>query len=95
MRNAYLTGNTIRLTGEFFDQEEVPIDVQLVKVIIYDYKYTKLSETILNSSNKISTGNYVYDYTVATSGTKIIYEFYGELNGIPALNRGQFVTKFI
>lgn len=93
--NIYTSGSTVRLIGEFFDFDGQPTDVLFLKVVIYDYKYNKLKEFTLNDSNKIETGKYFYDFVTDTTPKRVIYEFRGELDSLPALDRRSFTTKFI
>jgi hypothetical protein len=93
----YLTGNTVTLEAQFTDVDGNPIDVQLPRVIIYDYKYNKLAEFPLTESNKVAgeLGKYFYNYVTDVKPAKVIYEVRGELNGFPVLDRKEFMTKFI
>lgn len=93
----YLTGNTVTLEAQFIDVDGNPIDVQLPKVIIYDYKYNQLAEFSLGESNKVagSLGKYFYNYVTDVKAMRVIYEIRGELNGLPILDRREFMTKFV
>lgn len=93
--SVYLTGNTVTLEAFFTDVDGNPIDIQNPKVVIYDYKYNKITEFPLSDSNRKSMGNYFYNYTTNVKPAKVIYEVYGELNGYPILDRKEFITKFI
>lgn len=93
--NTYIAGNTVKLEGEFRNFEGNLVNVQFSKVIIYDFKYNKIGEFNLGDSNKVSDGKYLYNFVTDKTPKKYIYEFYGELNGLPAIDRGMFVTKFI
>jgi hypothetical protein len=65
-KEIYLSGNTIRIQATFTDFDDTATDPDVIKLIIYDSKYTKLSEYTLTSANKVSTGVYYYDYTTPT-----------------------------
>lgn len=93
----YLTGNTVTLEAQFTDVDGNPIDVQFPKVTIYDYKYNKLEEFNLGESNKVanSLGKYFYNFTTDMKAMRVIYEIRGELNGLPILDRKEFMTKFV
>jgi hypothetical protein len=93
----YLTGNTITLEAQFTDIEDNPIEVENPKVIIYDYKYNQMKEFVLGESNKVAgeVGRYFYNYETDSKPMKLIYEIRGELNGLPILDRKEFMTKFI
>lgn len=96
MAYTYETGNTIRLKGTFKNNAGDPTDPTVINLIIYDRFYRLLSQYPLGSSNKVSTGVYFYDYTIpaGVQDQTYYYEFYGEITGIPALNRGKFLAKF-
>jgi hypothetical protein len=93
--NVYQYGNTVRLECDFFDFDNTSVDTQLVKVVIYDAKYEILSEIVLGEVNRKAVGKYFFDYTSGNTAQKYYYEWYGEIDGTPSLNRGQFATKFI
>jgi hypothetical protein len=93
----YLTGNTVTLEAQFTDYEGNPIEVQMPKVIIYDYKYNIIKEVTLMDSNKVvgQVGKYFYNYITEMKPMKLIYEIRGEVNGFPILDRKEFMTKFV
>jgi hypothetical protein len=95
MENTYLTGNTVRLTATFKDNGGQLKDPNLIKVIFYNYRFEKIEEFVLGSANKVSIGQYFFDYTTPRDEMKIYYEFYGEIAGNPAIQRNGFKTKFI
>jgi len=50
----------------------------------------------LGEGNMIEIGEYAYNYkTSSTEEERIIYEWYGEINGLPSLKRSTFRTVFI
>lgn len=85
----------MRLIGEFFDFNGEPKDPQLIKIVIYDYKYRVVDEIPIGDSNKISIGRYYYDFITKKESDKYIYEWYGEIDGNPSLDRNVFMTNFI
>lgn len=93
--NVYLFGSTVRLFGEFYNILGVPTDVNFPKIIIYDYKYNKIQEVNLTNTNKSDVGKYFFDLVLDHKNKRIIYEFNGEIDGLPALDRNSFTTKFI
>lgn len=97
MKNIYLTGSTIRFQCTFNDFNNQKIDPQLIKLLLYNEKFVKVNEFILNSLNKLDTGVYFYDYITSESDNykKFYYEFYGEIGGKPSINRGEFSLRFI
>lgn len=90
-----LTGNTVRLTCSFKDFKGEFTDPTTVKFIIYDNKYNIMSETILSDGNRESIGSYFYDYTTESERGTWYFEFYGEISGNPAVQRGTIRTSFI
>lgn len=90
----YLTGSTVRLTATFTDVEGAFKDPDLVKVIMYDFKFKKLDEFVIGEANRIGLGEYVFDYIAPLGEKKIYFEFYGEIDGNPVLDRDSFTTKF-
>lgn len=93
--NNYQTGNTIRLEGSFFDFDNALIDPDVVKLIIYDFRYKVLETILMLPENKVGIGKYTYDYVTNDNEQLHYYEWYGEINGKPNLKRGKFTTKFI
>lgn len=92
--NVYQYGNTVRFECSFYNFDEVKVDPDLIKIVIYDHKYTQLSETVLGASNKLDVGEYFFDYPTEEKEQKLYYEWYGEINGKPSLKRNSFVTQF-
>jgi hypothetical protein len=94
--NVYHAGNTIRLKCIFEDFDGNRINPSNVKIIIYDNKYKKIQESLLSSGYRTGIGEYVYNYiTPSDSEQRIVYEWYGEINGLPSLKRSSFRTVFI
>lgn len=83
---SYQTGNTVRLSVEFKDWDGANVDPESLKLIIYDYQYSKVSEQTVRDSNKTSKGNYYYDYVFEKDGG-YIYEWKGMIQGLPSLIR--------
>lgn len=90
----YLVGNTIYIDGFFYDLNNQPCNPQMVKLIIYNDKYIKIDEIILNDSHKIKNGHYRCPYKFDNVG-QYVYEFYGEIDGMPSLKRELINIKFI
>ena len=94
--NIYQAGNTVRLMCVFEDFDGNRVNPSSVKIILYDNKYQKLQESLLSSGYRIGTGEYVYNYiTSSDSEQRIVYEWFGEINGLPSLKRSTFRTVFI
>jgi len=90
--NTYQYGNTVRFECSFFNFNNIKVDPQKIKLIIYDYKYNILFEGV---GIKKDVGEYFYDYTTEMKEQKLYYEWYGEIDGKPSLKRGEFMTRFI
>lgn len=90
--NTYFTGNTVRLKATFKDFDGILIDPTIIKVIIYDYKYQKISEYV---PIKTGVGTYILNYTTPQEEQRIIYEWYSEIQGSPSLKRGSFKISFM
>lgn len=90
---SYQSGNTVRLTCEFYDFSGGLSDPSSVKLRIYDYKYKLIDE--YTNATKTEMGKYYFDYVTDENNKTYIYEWYGELEGTPSLKRGSFLTKFI
>lgn len=95
-RNAYQSGNRVKLSAKFVNDEGVPTDPAIVKLIIMNYKYEILNEYVIGDANKISTGEYYFDYVTNRGKNETInYEWWGEMDGTPTLFRKSFITKFM
>lgn len=90
--NSYITGTTVRLHCTFKDFNDEKIDPQIVKVIIYDYKYNIIEELV---AVKRDIGEYFVDYITPIKSKSLYYEWYGEIDGMPSIKRDGFTTKFI
>ena len=90
----YKIGNTIKLEVVFKGWDGSPVDPELVKIIFYNKYYNLIEQHVLGSANRIDTGHYVYYFIPATK-EDYIYEWYGEINGQPALNRKPITVRFI
>lgn len=88
----YPTGTTVRLKCAFFDFNNEKVDPQLVRVLIYNYKYEVIEQ--LNAT-KESVGEYFLDYITTNKSQTFYYEWYGEINGQPSIKRDSFITKFM
>jgi hypothetical protein len=92
----YQTGESIRLEATFNDLGNMPIDQDLVRFKVYDYKYNLINDFALDTvANKLSNGHYMFDYIAPTTPQRIYYEWYGEKNGSPSIARGGFRTVFM
>lgn len=89
----YQTGNTVRLTCEFFDFNGEAADPPIVKIKLYDRSYDVIEE--ITNIQREESGEYFYDYTTNDKGAKIYYEWYAEIEGTPSLKRSSFTTRFI
>jgi membrane-bound inhibitor of C-type lysozyme len=92
----FQAGNTVRLQCIFEDFDGNKINPSNVKITFYDTKYNQLQQSILSTGNRIATGTYVYNFqTSKTEERRYVYEWYGEINGLPSLKRSSFRTIFI
>jgi hypothetical protein len=96
MINTYETGNTVQLRATFKDIDGVAKDPSLPSVKVYDRNFNKIFDFPLGAGNRTKMGEYFVNYTIPYGEVKTTYyyEFYGELEGTPSLNRGSFVAKF-
>lgn len=91
--NTYQYGTTVRFECTFFNFTGEPVEPEMVKIVVYDFKYNIIySGTGLKSA---TVGQYFYDYTTMNKEQKMFYEWYGEIDGKPSLKRGEFQTRFI
>lgn len=94
--NTYQSGNRVKLSAKFDNDEGISTDPAIVRLIIYNYKYEIIEQYTMSDANRIDTGQYFYDYvTNSKKNEKVFYEWYGEMDGTPTLRRGSFITKFI
>lgn len=91
----YQSGNTVRLSCIFRGFNDEDIDPTLIKVKFYDYKHNLLEEISIGQENKDIDGSYFYDYVIPDGHKKIIYEWYGEIDGLPSIKRDFILTEFI
>jgi hypothetical protein len=95
----YQAGNSIQISAKFRalnpDGSRGPVvDPTTVEVRIYDDHY-KLIETHTGAEiMKLDTGYYAFWYTSPITPQVIWYEFYCEINGVPALKRDMLRTEF-
>lgn len=95
-KEVYQSGQTVRLSCEFNNFKGEPVDPEIVKVIIYDEKYNKITDYSLGANSKTDVGKYFFDYkTDPNKEQRVYYEWYGEINGNPALKRSSFRTNWI
>jgi hypothetical protein len=94
--NVYQSGNRVKLSVKFENDEGVLTDPAIVKLIIYNYKYEIIDQHTIGDANRLNAGEYFYDYVTDKSKNEtIFYEWYGEIDGTPTLCRNSFMTKFI
>lgn len=90
----YQSGNTVRFNAEFYDFDGQLIDPAVIRFIVYDNRWAKLSETSIGAADRKEVGKYFYDYITITSGI-FYFEWYAEINSYPSLKRGQFTISKI
>lgn len=96
MSTEYLVGNTMRMEAEFrnWDNDQSLVDPSVIKLIIYDIRFTKLEEFSLGGQNRISEGLYYYLFTPQKEGI-FFYEWYADIDGLPSLTREEFSVSKI
>lgn len=84
-----LIGKALILSAEFYDMNDTLTDPSIVKFILYDYNWKKISETVLNNTYRTGLGKYAYTLipTEPTVGKYFNYEWYGEIGGLPSIER--------
>lgn len=87
----FTAGTTVRLKCTFKDFNDEKVDPAIVKLIIYNEKYEKESE---HQPQKKDVGEYFFDYVTDTNPRVINYEWYGEIDGLPSIQRDRFTTNF-
>jgi hypothetical protein len=92
MSQYYQLGNTVRLIAQFSDWDGNPVDPALIKIKFYDVYFKKIDEQSVGVGSKIDVGSYYFDYVPDTTGT-FIYEWYGEIEGNPSLQRETISIK--
>lgn len=99
MSKAFVNGTTVRLTATFYDWEGNKVDPTNAKFIVRNEAFAEppLLEISLDLSNQLGIGEYFYDYVIPMTPANGIfhYEFYGEHNGTPTLDRGKIKTKLV
>lgn len=94
--NIFQAGNTVRLQCIFEDFDGNRINPETVKIIFYDNRYNVMHETLLGAGNRLETGLYVYNFRTSKEEEKMyVYEWYGEISGLPSLKRSSFRTIFV
>jgi hypothetical protein len=91
-----LTKNTIRLKASFYNFTGVLDDPQQITLAISDMT---TSASIVNASGSSivqeSTGIYHYDFTIPVGKTTLIYEWSGDLESSPIVNRGTISREWL
>lgn len=84
-------GSTVRLSSSFVDFDNNPVNPQVVKVSIYNYRYEKDEEKLITLKNE--SGEYVHNFVTDIKPRTYIVEWYGEIDGHPSIHRENFSTK--
>lgn len=85
-------GNTVRLLATFKDWDGVPIDPDIVKVIIYNRQWQQVLDFELGPGNRVETGQYFYDHVPEQAGTFYV-EWHGRIDGQPSLHRDTLTVR--
>ena len=91
IKTVIVAGSTARLSCKFTDFKGEFVDPEVVKLIIYNYKYKVLEEHTVSMKNEL--GEYVHNLITNEKPQTYIVEWYGEIDGYPSINREQFITK--
>lgn len=79
-------GNTIRLTAECFDWDNVTkVDPTTIRFILYDSRWQVITSEDLEDGDRVEEGTY-RKYIAPPIGD-YYYEFYAEYGGLPSLKR--------
>lgn len=88
----YQKGNTVRLTGRFYDWADQPTDPEAVKLLILNDKYQVIKTVSAEEIKRQEIGVYHYYYVTDTIGI-LYYEWNGTINGYPSLKRRSIIVK--
>lgn len=78
--------SNVRFEVTWYDWNEQPTNPSLVKFRLYDGDDMIVDGSATNNG----TGKYFYDYTPTIANKKLIWEWYGEIDGTPNVKRGTF-----
>lgn len=86
-------GNTARFSATFRNWDGVVMDPVLVKFRILSSHQGIIFEVgVTEEDNRKAVGSYFVDYAPTATGS-YIYEWYAEIDGTPAVKRGNFMVK--
>jgi hypothetical protein len=88
---AVTVGDTIRLKASFYNWNGNLVDPEEITVSFFDSNKSRIGEEVpLNlTAAKESAGIYHYDYIVPSGHSRIYFEFKGEIDGKPSVERGE------
>jgi hypothetical protein len=89
----YQSGNTIRSEALFKNFQKQNTDPEIVKLIIYNTDWTVKETHTLTEDNRLARGRYFFDFLTEFTEERIIYEWYGEILGLPSVKRRSFRTE--
>jgi hypothetical protein len=92
-----LIGNTLRMQVSFktFAGETPSSDPLNIKLTIYDNAGEIVDEFSGVELVRVSRGVYYHDYVIPDGKTYLIYEWYGEMETNPAVNRGAIPREYL
>ena len=93
-----ITGNTIRMQIAFktFAGGVPSSDPLNIKLTIYDNEGTKVLEVVYPTNIvRVSMGVFYYDFVVPAGTSYLTYEWYGELETKPVVDRGIITREYV
>lgn len=86
-----VSGSTVRLSSKFTDFKGDVVTPQLVRLVIYNYKYVVLEEHTVSTKN--DQNEYIHNFITNAKPMTYIVEWYGEIDGYPSIHRESFITR--
>ena len=86
-----ISGNTIRLRAEFFDFDGSKVTPDNITVKFYNREKEQIGDA---QAATVVDGQIYYDYVAANPEIRF-YEFSGEINGQPVVERDQLEIQWI
>jgi len=90
-----IIGNTIKLKAEFKTFSDVYANPTDITLKIFNKNRKQIGTTIdITDADKISTGIYLYEYTLPYGYNELVYEFAGILEGDIILGRSTILLDW-
>lgn len=90
----YLRGTAVRLEGYFYDWDDKAVIPSLITLKIYNSIWAQIESISVSPENRAADGAFYYDYVFDDAGT-FYYEWVGEIDGTPSLDRHKIIIKQI